>query len=390
MLRKMTRRQLPMCALALWLAVSAAPAAGAADTVSVAVPTGQTSFTYELYLDESEAYSGAEFGLTLSDETALSFDGFVLGEDVGGAAASPFVTKDKVHYFGFYANTNAFRGRLKVGTLRFTYTGGGSHTIVLTSAQVVRIDGTGNPVGAQKPSPLLTLAVSRAGGSGGDDGGGGSSAPPAGGGSAAPPAAGDGAQIVADGETPLADAAVRSKYFDDVDEHWPWAVSEIDALYEAGVVKGTAPRVFTPAANITRGDFTLMLVRAYALTADVGDNFADVPEDSYYYEAIAVAKALDIARGHGQNFRPRDLITRQDMMVLMDRVLRTVGEPLPEGAASDLAGFADQARISEYARPSAAALVKSGIIKGTGSGLSPLSNTTRAEAAVTLHRALGA
>jgi hypothetical protein len=383
MLRKMTRRQMPMCALALWLAVSAAPAAGAADTVPVVVPAGQTSFTYELYLDESEAYSGAEFGLTLSDETALSFDGFTLGEDVGGAAASPFVTKETVHYFGFYANTNIFRGRLKVGTLRFTYTGDGSHTIVLTSTQVVRIDDTGNPVGDKKPSPVLTLAVSRAAaGGGGDDvvGGRGSSAPPTGGG---------GAQTVTDGETPLADA-VRSKYFDDVDEQWPWAVNEIDALYEAGVVKGTAPRVFTPAANITRGDFTLMLVRAYALTADVGDNFADVPADSYYYEAIAVAKALDIARGYGQNFRPKDLITRQDMMVLMDRVLRTVGQPLPEGAASDLAGFSDQTRISDYARPSVAALVRSGIIKGTGSGLSPLSNTTRAEAAVTLHRALGA
>ncbi|MDR1439188.1 MAG: S-layer homology domain-containing protein [Clostridiales bacterium] len=188
------------------------------------------------------------------------------------------------------------------------------------------------------------------------------------------------------GEEPA--AKTRSAYFDDVDESWPWAVNEIDSLYERGVVKGTAERIYSPAAPIKRGDFMLMLARAYSFDAPGGEPFPDVPEGSYYYGAIHSARALGVALGDGEGFKPESPITRQDMMALVDRTLRAVGTPLPEGGEGDLAPFGDSAEIAGYARASVSALVKSGLIKGRDTGIAPREATTRAEMAVLVHRML--
>jgi hypothetical protein len=280
---------------------------------------------------------------------------------------------------------------MTVGTLNFTYTGSTPQTITITRMMIVRIDGGNNPVGENRDaSALPVINVSRetaagtAGGSGGTGGGAG------GAGSVSAAGGGNPVIVIEDEETPLAGLEEKkSKYFDDVpEEAWPWAVNEVDYLYEAGVVKGTAARIYSPAANITRGDFMLILARAFDLKAAAGENFPDVPQGSYYYDAIAVAKALEIAKGDGINFYPQSFITRQDMMALIDRTLRTVGKGLPAAPQSVLAPFADNANVSDYARDSAAALIQSGIIKGDGNGINPLGNTTRAETAVVVHRIL--
>jgi hypothetical protein len=224
---------------------------------------------------------------------------------------------------------------------------------------------------------------------------------------------GDDGVAMGAGEEPA--AKTRSAYFDDVDESWPWAVNEIDSLYERGVVKGTAERTYSPAAPIKRGDFMLMLARAYSLDAPGGEPFSDapggepfpdapggepfsdapsgepfpdVPAGSYYYAAIHSARALGVAQGDGEGFKPESPITRQDMMALADRALRAVGNPLPDGGEGDLAPFGDSAEIAGYARASVSALVKSGLIKGRDTGIAPREATTRAEMAVLVHRML--
>ena len=180
-------------------------------------------------------------------------------------------------------------------------------------------------------------------------------------------------------------------HFDDVDEtHYAWALEAVEALAGDGIVNGTAPRVYAPAANIKRGDFILMLVRAYDLKGDFDGNFSDVPPGSYYYNAIGTAKKLGIAQGTGgDRFLPDEPITRQDMMTLADRALHAIGQPLPKGSDADLSPFRDKEMVSGYAKDAVAALVRSGIVRGDGAGfINPLGNTTRAEMAVVLHRLL--
>lgn len=186
--------------------------------------------------------------------------------------------------------------------------------------------------------------------------------------------------------TSVADSA--SSYFNDVTSSYSWASASIDYLFENGVVTGTGGSNFSPAQNMIRGDFMLMLYRALDLSATSKSNFSDVPAGSYYYTAIATAKALDIAKGYDGLFMPNAPITREDAMVLVARALKVAGKTLASGSSSDLSIFKDKASVSEYAVSSVAALVKAGIIKGSNSYLYPKSYVTRAEMAVILYRVL--
>jgi len=177
-----------------------------------------------------------------------------------------------------------------------------------------------------------------------------------------------------------------SAYFKDVTNDYAWAAPSIDALYKAGVVTGTGSNMYSPAANITRGDFMLMLYRALGLKASTSGNFADVPSGSYYYTAIAVAKSLGVAQGSGGYFYPTSAITREDAMVLVARAMKADGQTLPSGTLSDLSGFNDRSQVSDYAISAVGGLVKAGIIKGSNGYLSPKSPVTRAEMAVILYR----
>ncbi len=57
---------------------------------------------------------------------------------------------------------------------------------------------------------------------------------------------------------------ISSKYFQDVDISYSWAVPYIDSLYENGIISGSSSgssKLYSPAANVTRGDFMLILYR---------------------------------------------------------------------------------------------------------------------------------
>jgi hypothetical protein len=177
-------------------------------------------------------------------------------------------------------------------------------------------------------------------------------------------------------------------YFKDVTKDYSWAASQIDYLFKEGVVAGTGNNNYSPAQNVTRGDFMLMLYRALDLTATDRGNFSDVPKDSYYYKAIAVAKSLGIAKGDGDKFMPTAGITREDAMVLVDRALIIEGKRLTAGKESDLYAFKDRNSVSDYAVTSVATLVKAGIIQGNNSYLYPKSMISRAEMAVILYKVL--
>ncbi|HPY56923.1 MAG TPA: S-layer homology domain-containing protein, partial [Sedimentibacter sp.] len=177
-----------------------------------------------------------------------------------------------------------------------------------------------------------------------------------------------------------------SLYFKDVTKDYSWAASQIDYLFKEGVVAGTGNNNYSPAQNVTRGDFMLMLYRALDLTATDRGNFSDVPKDSYYYKAIAVAKSLGIAKGYGDKFMPTAGITREDAMVLVDRALIIENKRLSAGKESDLYAFKDRNSVSDYAVTSVATLVKAGIIQGNNSYLYPKSMISRAEMAVILYK----
>mgnify|MGYP001012904960 CR=1 FL=1 len=173
--------------------------------------------------------------------------------------------------------------------------------------------------------------------------------------------------------------------FKDLAKH-NWARLSIEIMASKGAITGVAPDRYDPAAYITRADYIQFIVSTLDLHADFIDNFSDVDVNSYYYNAIGIAKKLGIIEGIGNNkFAPESHITRQDMMVITANALK-YAKGLVDGSEEELAAFADSEDISSYARKAVAALVKSGIIVGSGGKIYPLNNTTRAEAAVIMYR----
>lgn len=168
---------------------------------------------------------------------------------------------------------------------------------------------------------------------------------------------------------------------------YAWAVKAIEVMASKGVIDGREDGLFLPAEPVTRGEFMLQLIRALGLSAKADDNFVDVPQDAHYAEAIAIAKALGITNGVGENrFDPAAPITRQDMMTLIVRALDVAQYELVSGTNADLERFADESSIASYARQSMATLVRNGLLQGDGVRLNPLGYTTNAETAVLVYR----
>ncbi|MDR6553088.1 polysaccharide lyase family 8 super-sandwich domain-containing protein [Paenibacillus qinlingensis] len=180
------------------------------------------------------------------------------------------------------------------------------------------------------------------------------------------------------------------KTFDDI-LAYDWAKDAIEVMASKGIINGTSEVTFTPAANISRADFSLLLVKALSLSAR-GDsnfklNFNDVSKDAYYYDAVATLKKLAIVQGSGENkFNPNETISRQDMMVIAARALRVVKKLSADAISADLNAFTDQSTVAAYAVSDLAAMVKEGLIQGSGGFLNPAGFATRAEAAVMMDR----
>lgn len=174
--------------------------------------------------------------------------------------------------------------------------------------------------------------------------------------------------------------------FTDMGGH-AWALEAVEALSSMGIVNGVGSGEFAPDRQIKRGDFILMLDRAFGFAETDDEGFSDVPEDAYYADAITRAKALGIAMGSDGKFRPEDSLTRQEGMTLICRAMASAGFDMSAFSA-DLTAYADYSEVASWATSSVEALVGAGVINGKNGLIDPAGSLTRAELAVALYRAL--
>lgn len=179
--------------------------------------------------------------------------------------------------------------------------------------------------------------------------------------------------------------AYVQKSFDDL-ASFKWAEKSVGVLAAKDILM-VAGKSFRPSANITRADFLYSLVRTLGVNAKTKGNFDDIGKDTYYYDEIAIAKALGITTGSGNNkFGPDSRISRQDMMTMTERALKLTKKLGVQGSASDLSRFTDKSKVASYAVGSVASIIKEGLIVGSNNEINPAGNTTKAEAAVFLYR----
>jgi len=177
------------------------------------------------------------------------------------------------------------------------------------------------------------------------------------------------------------------KTFDDVRNHW--SRKYVDVMASRGIIKGLPNNLFGYQYDITRADYVTLLVRMLGISAAVETNFDDVKADDYFYHTVGIAKMTGIVKADGNLFRPRDPITREEMMVFTASALKYAKPELGQVNYQNydiLNEFSDANLVSAEALESVALLVDKKIIVGAGGKLLPKAKMTRAEAAAVLYR----
>ncbi len=170
-----------------------------------------------------------------------------------------------------------------------------------------------------------------------------------------------------------------------------WYSKAVSFLAARGITDGTGGGSFSPSATLKRGDFLVLLMKAYGIAPDTNpvDNFADAGS-TYYTGYLAAAKRLGITNGVGNNlYAPGTDITRQEMFTLLYNALKAIGK-LPQGnSGKTLSDFSDSSEVASWAQGAMKLLVETGTVGGSGGTLSPAGTTTRAEMAQVLFNLLG-
>ncbi len=175
--------------------------------------------------------------------------------------------------------------------------------------------------------------------------------------------------------------------FSDCEGHW--AEEIINSVYASGIISGYSDRLFKPDINITRAEFSSLVVKSLGLEAGLySGKYADVSLQSWYAGIIQTMQNCSLIEGVTEDsFCPNAPITREDAALILVRAYRLIRSDMP---SSEL-GFADTNSISDYARSAVSSAVALGIVKGNESGLFlPKSNATRAESTVMLANFLNA
>ncbi len=174
--------------------------------------------------------------------------------------------------------------------------------------------------------------------------------------------------------------------FTDVSSHW--AKNDIAFVVNLGLFSGTSATAFSPNTAMTRGMFVTALGRL--ANADVSaytkSSFTDVKSDAYYMGYIEWANRNNIVNGVGNNkFAPDQSITREQMAVIMSNYAKTIGYALPKVYIENI--FADNAKISAYAKEAVKQMQMAGVINGKNGNLyDPQGTATRAEVSAVLRR----
>ncbi|MEW6661382.1 MAG: S-layer homology domain-containing protein [Bacillota bacterium] len=179
------------------------------------------------------------------------------------------------------------------------------------------------------------------------------------------------------------------KVFLDITSHW--AREEIESLSAKLIINGKNEGTFDPHGNVTRAEFTAMLVRSLGLTArGQAHHFNDVGSQ-WYGGVVRIAAGAGLVQGYDDgSFRPNNYITREEIAVILARALFNGGFLNNDNRGdAGLAEFQDAGDISPWAVDELAIITRAQILRGNAEGrLFPTQNATRAEAAVMLKRML--
>lgn len=185
-------------------------------------------------------------------------------------------------------------------------------------------------------------------------------------------------------------SGIKPKSFIDTVGHW--AIKDIEALVSKGILKGITDQNFAPDKTINRSEIAAILARALGLEVKGSTSFKDVPQDKWYSDSVIATADAGLIKGYeGNLFDPMKPLSRQEMAVIMARVLELKGKSpkVSDATQAVLATYIDADQAGIWSKQALATCIELGLIQGTPDHkLNPKSNLTRAEAAVMISRLL--
>lgn len=159
-----------------------------------------------------------------------------------------------------------------------------------------------------------------------------------------------------------------------------WFYDCVTELSGKGIISGLGNGAFAPNDNVTREQFLKMLLLAAEIDFEEAENtFTDVEDNAWYKLYVLSAKKLGIVNGISETqFGIGENITRQDMAVMISRTLKKIDRIID---AEETEMFADDEKVSDYAKDAVTFMKSIGLIEGYNNEYRPLDNLTRAEAA---------
>ncbi|NMI07900.1 S-layer homology domain-containing protein [Paenibacillus sp. SZ31] len=179
-----------------------------------------------------------------------------------------------------------------------------------------------------------------------------------------------------------ANATVQSIY---ADTRQHWAQSTISQWIRLGVITGYPDQSFKPDRSITRAEFAALLTRLFVFKDTDGTartttvSFKDV-DRHWALDAIETLAERGIVNGYQDgSFKPDHTITREEMVVMLMRVVQT--DALPKGQQLN---FTDEQQIASFAKEAMNLAVRAGILGGYQGMLRPKGAASRAETSIML------
>lgn len=179
---------------------------------------------------------------------------------------------------------------------------------------------------------------------------------------------------------PTSALANTGSTFKDLNQAASWAQGGIMEAKNRDLMKGDNNGNFRPKALVTRQEVASILVNILKLQEPnvQVSSYTDVPPNAWGMRAIEAVKNAGIMRGDGNGrFRPNAPVTREELAVVLVSAVKA--DTIGKGGSL---GVADAGKVSSWAKPAVQVAMEKGLLRGDGKNFNPKQNAPRQEVAI--------
>ncbi len=188
-------------------------------------------------------------------------------------------------------------------------------------------------------------------------------------------------------------AGLAQTPFDDIQLHQ--SITDIDAVYQKGIMVGTAENKFSPDTLVDRAQLAACLVRTFGLNIDdlkfvkkpePSDLYDDVANNQWYGEDSMIVGYYSIFDTNDRKFKPGEAVTRTEVASAITGSF--AAKKLSVITTMIWPDYIDTTSLTQKQQSDIGFVFNAGIMRYTGSQFKPDEKITRAELATILNQTL--